>query len=170
MDKFLSKDDSAFYHITSPENWRLIQEEKKIKAKKGKIFVIRSSDENIISSLAIGQLEFIYHCNEMVILKLPQKRNSFKSSEVGIDSQSNEPTMPLQNIIYRKDIPLNNIELFKIFKYEIRTLNKNAAQFDNFKDNFKEFIDSFEIIYNINNKSQKLIKMDGLNNYTLVDY
>lgn len=169
MERFLNNENSAFYHVTSPEKWIKIQEDKILKANDGKIFVIRSNDVRIISSLAIGQLSFVYNNKELIILKLSQADNDFKQFEIGIDFQSNEPTMPLQNIIYRNDISLSNIQLYQTMKYDIETLTYNGHQFDNFKDSYREFEESFDIIYNINNVPKKLKKIAGLNNYILAD-
>ncbi len=169
MEKFLKRKDAAFYHITFPDNWESIKRDEGFKSKEGKIFVLRSCDERIISSLAIGQLPEIYTQKEMIVLKFPQIKNDFKSFEIGIDTQSNEPTMPIQNIIYRKEIPLSNIEIFKIIEYDIATLTSKGIQFDNYKDDFKDFNESFEIKHLINNTAKKLIKLNGLNNYKLID-
>ncbi|MFW6047326.1 MAG: hypothetical protein ACOCP4_06045, partial [Candidatus Woesearchaeota archaeon] len=143
---------------------------KKFKSDKdGRIFVLRSCDERIISSLAIGQLREIYSHKKMIILKFPQIKNNFQSFEIGIDTHSNEPTMPIQNIIYRNEIPLTNIELFRTIEYEINTLTSKAGKFDNYKGDFKDFNESFDIIYIVDNKPKKLIKLNGLNNYILID-
>lgn len=168
MNNYLKKEGSAFYHITFPNNWESIQKHKKLKSKGGKIFVVRSCNENILFSLAIGQLPNIYSASEIMVLKLSQTINNFLSSEIGIDTQSTEPTMPLQNIIYRKEIPLTAIELIKTIKCDIDDFNSKAAKFDNYKEGYEEFKESFEIKYDMNGVPMKLIRQEGLNNYTLV--
>jgi len=173
MENYLRKHDAAFYHITFPNNWKSINEEEKLKSDKfGQIFVIRSCDENILFSLAIGQLGRIYTEKEMVILKLSQTRNNFSPTEIGIDTQSSEPTMPIQNIIYKTEIPLTNIEYIKTIKCEHDIFTSRGQEFDNHKENYQEFIDSFEIIYHhINNTPMKLVKVNdviNLNRYTLI--
>ena len=170
MEKYLKREDAAFYHITFPDNWESIKRDNRFKLDNGKIFVLRSCDERIISSLAIGQLGKIYSHKEMIVLKFPQIKNNFQSFEIGIDTQSNEPTMPIQNIIYRNEIPLTNIELFRTIEYDIDTLTLKGGQFDNYKDDFKDFNESFNIKYIIDNTTKKLVKLKGLNNYKLIDY
>jgi len=170
MENFLNKKDAAFYHITSPVNWELIKKAGRFIAPEGKIFVLRSCDERIISSLVIGQLLDTYTQRKFIVLKFPQNKNNFHANEIGIDSQSNEPTMPLQNIIYRKEISLSNIEFHDTIEYHIDTLTLKGNQFDNHKIEFDEFKESFDIKYIINNKAKRLIILDGLNNYKLIDY
>ena len=169
MENYLKRKDASFYHITSLDKWKSIKKDGKFISSDGKIFVLRSCDERIISSLAIGQLSKTYTQKELIVLEFSQIKNNFQSFEIGIDTQSNEPTKPIQNIIYRNEIPRSNIELYKTIEYHIDTLTSLGGQFDNYKDDFEEFTESFKIIYIIDNKAKRLIKLNGLNNYKLID-
>ncbi|GEM_PF-2928759 len=64
MENYLKREDSAFYHITSPYKWESINKEGRFKSQDGKVFVLRSCDERIICSLAIGQLTDTYTQND----------------------------------------------------------------------------------------------------------
>ena len=113
MQTFLDQPEAAFYHITTIENWELIRQ-KGLISNAGKIFVSRVGELPILLAIAFEQLPEIYTTNteEVAFLKLPQSKNNFTIKEILPDTQAGvEWTQRFQNIILRRNIPFDNIEL-----------------------------------------------------------
>ncbi len=117
MKTFLAAENAAFYHITRLTTWENeIQQYGLMGDQLGRIFVCRTDDAGILYSIAISQLLRLNEEPNLVVLRLTQEANQFQLREIAIDHQSNEITMPLQNIIFRPSISLANIEY-------VRTVN-----------------------------------------------
>ena len=116
METFLIQPESTFYHITSNENWTKIKEYGLYSAER-KIFVSRVGEFPILLAIALEQIKEIYNTKEIVFLKLPQAKNNFTANEIQPDNQACfEWTQPFQNIILRKHIPVENLELMMKLK------------------------------------------------------
>ncbi len=68
----------------------------------------------VLLAIAFEQLPEIYTSEKIVFLKLPQAKINILQTEIIIDNQANEWTKPFQNIICRKHIPIEKIELMMI--------------------------------------------------------
>ncbi|QCE39913.1 hypothetical protein [Psychroserpens sp. NJDZ02] len=125
MNTFLNQEEATFYHITTIENWEGIKING-FHSTEGKIFVSRVGELPILLAIALEQLPEIYDTETIVFLKFPQKLNNFTSKEIIQDKQAGvEWTQPFQNIILRKNIPIENIEIMNMIDIgnndEIRT-------------------------------------------------
>ncbi len=111
MNTFLDQPEATFYHVTTIENWNSIKANGLI-LQTGKLFVSRVGELPVLLSIAFEQISEIYTSEEIVFIKLPQSRNNFTIDELRPDNQSGaEWTKPFQNIILRRYIPVENIEL-----------------------------------------------------------
>jgi hypothetical protein len=71
----------------------------------------------VLAAIALEQLPEIYTTEAIVILKFPQVLNNFLATEIRADNQAGvEWTQPFQNIILRKVIPIENIELMMVLE------------------------------------------------------
>lgn len=111
MQTFLNQPEATFYHVTTIENWATIQVNG-LNSNSGKIFVSRVGELPVLLAIALEQLPEIYTTEEIVFIKLPQSKNNFTVAEIRPDNQAGvEWTQRFQNIILRKHIPIENIEL-----------------------------------------------------------
>ncbi len=111
MQTFLDQPEATFYHITTIENWATIQA-KGLYSNTEQLFVSRVGELPILLAIALEQLPEIYTTEEIVFLKLPQSKNNFTVAEIRPDNQAGvEWTQQFQNIILRRHIPIENIEL-----------------------------------------------------------
>ncbi len=111
MLTFLQQIEATFYHVTTKENWETIQENG-LNSNSGRIFVSRVGELPILLAIAFEQLPEIYTTDKIVFIKLPQSKNNFILDEIRPDNQAGvEWTQPFQNIILRRHIPIDNIEL-----------------------------------------------------------
>jgi hypothetical protein len=111
MQTFLDQPEATFYHITTIENWATIQANG-LNSNTGRLFVSRVGELPVLLAIALEQLPEIYTTEEIVFLKLPQSKNNFTIAEIRPDNQAGvEWTKPFQNIILRRHIPIENIEL-----------------------------------------------------------
>jgi hypothetical protein len=111
MQTFLDQPEATFYHITTIENWATIQVNG-LNSNSGRMFVSRVGELPVLLAIALEQLPEIYTTEEIVFIKLPQSKNNFTVAEIRPDNQAGvEWTQPFQNIILRKHIPIENIEL-----------------------------------------------------------
>ena len=111
MQTFLNQSEATFYHVTTMENWATIQANG-LNSKAGRLFVSRVGELPVLLAIAFEQLPEIYTTEEIVFIKLPQLKNNFTVNELRPDNQAGvEWTQPFQNIILRKHIPIENIEL-----------------------------------------------------------
>lgn len=115
MQTFLDQPEATFYHVTTIENWEQIKLNG-LNSKKGEIFVSRVGELPVLLAIAFEQLPEIYTSEKIVFLKFPQAKINILQTEIISDNQANEWTQPFQNIICRKHIPIENIELMMIIK------------------------------------------------------
>ncbi|GAA4301176.1 hypothetical protein [Aestuariibaculum suncheonense] len=157
MREFLTQENVAFYHITLASRWENMIQQNGLRPRDGRIFVSRTNDRGILYGIAIGQLPEIYAENRIAILRLPQILNNFLTQEISVDMQSNEPTMPLQNIINRPHIPPNQIELVEIIEFDINEITRIAAATEAELNNNEMYQQSFDLIYtNVDNSCYRL--------------
>lgn len=115
MQTFLDQPEATFYHVTTIENWATIQLNG-LNSNSGSIFVSRIGELPVLLAIALEQLPEIYTTEEIVFIKIPQSKNNFTAAEIRPDNQAGvEWTQRFQNIILRKHIPIENIELMMKF-------------------------------------------------------
>lgn len=108
MQTFFNQPEATFYHVTTIENWTTIQ----ANGLNGPLFVSRVGELPVLLAIALEQLPEIYKTVEIIFLKLPQSQNNFTVDEIRPDNQACvEWTQPFQNIIIRRHIPIESIEL-----------------------------------------------------------
>lgn len=111
MQSFLDQPEATFYHVTTIEKWVSIQVNG-LNPNKGRLFVSRVGELPVLLAIALEQLPEIYTTKEIVFIKLPQSKNNFTINELRPDNQACvEWTQSFQNIILRKHVPIENIEL-----------------------------------------------------------
>jgi hypothetical protein len=112
MKNFLESKEANFYHITTIANLDSIKENG-LNSGSAKIFVARVAELSVLFAIALEQLPEIYQSSGIAILKLSQTNNTFLPEEIKPDTQARvEWTQVFQNIILRKNIPYQNMELF----------------------------------------------------------
>lgn len=116
MNTFLNQPEATFYHITTIERWNEINQNG-INVPSGRIFVSRVGELPVLLAIAFEQLPEIYETESIAVIKMPQARNNFQANEIIRDNQAGvEWTQPFQNIILRKIIPRENLELMTIIR------------------------------------------------------
>lgn len=121
MKDFLQQPGAAFYHITDSRKLESIRKYGLI-ASQGGIYVSRVDDHPILATIICHQLRGNDDVEEYVVLKLPQHKNNFESSEIKRDDVYDGWSSHFQNKILRTSIPFENIEIMKRIKvgpYEV---------------------------------------------------
>lgn len=149
MKNFLNAPGAAFYHITTSEKWESIKVNG-FHAPRGKIFVTRTEDFNVNISIYSTQLVGIEDLEKvnLSLLRFPQNSNDFQVSEVFLDMQANEPTMPLHNILLRNYISTESIELVCQEELSMLEITRRTMQCDVSLQEMKAYQEGFELIYN----------------------
>jgi hypothetical protein len=119
MQTFLNQPEATFYHITTERNWEEIKQ-KGLNNDEGKIFVSRVGELPVLLGIMMLQLPEIYDNDDNIaFLKIPQVLNQFTINDIVPDHQAHGLwTQPYHNIICKKHIPPQNIELMMIFKFK----------------------------------------------------
>ncbi|MEI7423586.1 MAG: hypothetical protein WCK18_15895 [Prolixibacteraceae bacterium] len=155
MKDFLIKEFAAFYHITTCNKLTEIQQYG-LRSFNGKgISVIRTNDMRIVNSIIALQLYTpeVEKENNFILLRIPQKLNNFKISQIQPDIVL-EWTWPLHNNIVNTQIPFDRMEIEKQFKID----NWNQIYLEDPK-NEKEikqmelYTDSFKLVYSFNHRN-----------------
>ncbi|HTB52930.1 MAG TPA: hypothetical protein VK718_09175 [Ferruginibacter sp.] len=117
MQKFLDNPEAAFYHITTNDKWDSIQSSGGLISSTGRFFVSRVGELPVLLAIALEQLLVTDEVEEIVFLKLPNRKNDFKIDEIRQDTQAAvEWTQPFHNVILRQYIPLKHIEFMMKIK------------------------------------------------------
>jgi hypothetical protein len=163
MKNFLAAEIAAFYHITRLTTWENEIQQYGLRCDQfGRIFVCRTDDAGILYSIAIRQLLGLEEAPNLVILRLTQKANKFRVREIAMDNQSNEITMPFQNIIFRANIPPDNIEYLRPVDLSVDELAAIANPSDLRLPEQPEFQQALAMIYEEPNGRQ--YRIDGEEN------
>jgi hypothetical protein len=160
MRNFLAQPDAVLYHITTRENWELIKQSALYANSEGRIFVSRYDHVGILFSIVVSQLVGLEEDVDFVVLRLPQALNIFDARELSLDFQATEPTMPVQNILYRKEIPLSNIEFLRPIKTTVTEIGTAANQLEADLPGLPIFHESLAVIYETPNRRQYVVDAD----------
>lgn len=161
MRTYLESNEAAFYHITTEDRLEDIRARGLDGDDLGRIFVARIADIGAWCSIAATQLieDITPDYPRFIVWKLSQSLNNFQTNEISLDYQANEPTMPFHNIIYRNNIPYNNIELINdMVELDLNEINRRGMLYDDYL--FRNPIDDniFNLIYERSKPSFRLTR------------